>query len=885
MRFVINIILFLNLFHNLFSVIPNWNLTAIGENLLTSDKYTWTVSMDYYEYKVYLEITFTKENGTINKKNKIKINNDYRDVNFDDIQSFYHLNGKYYICPKGNHHVYDFWENKYIIPDGFVEKKGTKFHLKCFYHKDSSTFIVFYLMNGEYSMYAVYIGEGENIAKMKKIKYISDEVYDFKMENGPKLGNNGYIMLSLNNIDSYLKINRVETTLERRADGQYVNQVGAEVSGIIREYVQSYFKVSKTDNYIDFFYISYNNIDDFYSGYTTYGPSYKDVTQVKVSTNQASFEFLEDVEIEEMNFLPYNRYVYYKMKNKNTSLTIYYGIYDTKLNNVIFNTDEYLKYYIPISDREMLAVTNTSIYKICAIRDQNNNECVDYCSNEYLLSTQGNKCNDTNECKPGEYLLAPSFVCNQTCDESIFHFNGTYCGLCSYFNHGGNQYKLLGAKGCRGNIEDNMEYYNERLKILKCKEGYILSGTDCKKNITCFNTCQTCEEESDNIQYQKCLTCKEPYLFENGNCVIECSQGYEKSGNGCQSCKTDKCITFEQNTCNCLNCSYHFYVNDSKKCDMCDQTCSTCNETSTKCTSCLNDFFLFNSTCYKCESENCLNFSDGNKKCKCEKCKDGFYYLNYQCKNCVENCKTCSNSLECEICQENFFLNSKGYCSACPTKCATKKSDNCQCETCIEHYFMNSNEECQECNTECKNCEKNADSCTECANNYFFNEQKKCEECDQKCKTCSKEKTNCTSCVDGLYMTNENKCEVCNSKCQTCSGGGESDCLSCNENSEYKYLIFDEYNKTCVKNCTESGREFSGNAFKCKPLIKSIGSNPNTLAQKGKADLLLWIFVGIFGVILIITTVCIIKKCCNNKNNGIEEEINQELNGKEEIFY
>ena len=58
---------------------------------------------------------------------------------------------------------------------------------------------------------------------------------------------------------------------------------------------------------------------------------------------------------------------------------------DTKLNNVIFNTDEKLNYYMPFSDREMLAVTDSSIYKICAIKDANNNGCVDYCENNYSL--------------------------------------------------------------------------------------------------------------------------------------------------------------------------------------------------------------------------------------------------------------------------------------------------------------------------------------------------------------------------------------------------------------------------------------------------------------------------------------------------------------------
>ena len=108
MKFVINIILFLNLFHNLLSVIPNWNLTAVGENLMTSDTYVKTVYMDWYDYNVKLEVIFTKEDGTIKKHNKVSIDSTSHDVEFDDIQSFYEIHGQFYICPKGNFHVYDF---------------------------------------------------------------------------------------------------------------------------------------------------------------------------------------------------------------------------------------------------------------------------------------------------------------------------------------------------------------------------------------------------------------------------------------------------------------------------------------------------------------------------------------------------------------------------------------------------------------------------------------------------------------------------------------------------------------------------------------------------------------------------------------------------------
>jgi len=896
MEFVINIIIFLNLFHNLFSVIPNWNLTAVGENLMTSDTYIKTVEMSWYNNEVKLEVFFTKENGTIKKKehSKVTINSESHDVEFDDIQSFYEIHGQFYICPKGNFHVYDFYANKHIIPEGFKDKEGTKFELKCQYQKEAATFIVFYLMNAEYSMYVVYIKDGERISNMQKMNFFPRETYDFKMRDDESSGNKRYIMLTLIKDGEKIKISRIEATLDETE--QNFGQAGQANVGEMRKYVQAYFKVFKANEAIktnDFFYISYNNISDFWSGYTTFAPpdySYESVGKTKVNSSNASFEFFEDVEIEEMNFLPYNRYVYYKMKNKNDSSTVYYGIYDTKLYKVIFNTDEKLNYYMPFSDREMLAVTDSSVYKICAIKDENN-DCTDYCSNNYLLYTQGNKCNETLECKPGEVMLVPSMVCNQTCDENIYYSNGTHCGLCKHFFKGGNEFKLIGLKECIGQKEnDTMEYYSERLNLLKCKEGYYLKNETCVKNVTCFERCESCEEEPIGIHDQRCSSCKSNYLLENGNCVDNCSPGRGKipiadNKYECKYCGDDQCKEFELNTCNCQVCKYeHFFVNSNKTCESCDENCGNCIETSTKCTSCLGRKFLYNDTCYVCEDNSkCENFFDGG--CECEKCKDGFYNLNHQCKSCINNCKTCSNSSECEICQDNYFLNSTGQCSECPTTCATKKSDNCQCETCIEGYFMNSSEKCEECDTtKCKNCEGNADNCTECKENYFFNELKECEQCDEKCKTCSKEKSNCTSCDDGFFLTTENKCGKCDNKCYTCSGSEGSECLSCNTSDEYKYLIFDDYNKTCVKNCSESGRELSEINFECKPLKKNNGTDENKQTLKGSADYLLWIFIAIFGVLLIIITICIIKKCCCNKPTDIEEEISQELSEKDEII-
>ena len=797
-------------------------------------------------------------------------------------------------------------------------------------------------MNGEKTMY-IMLNEQLNF-----VKFISDELYDFKFNEKEVTSNSRYHMLSLSRSGSELKVNTIEATLEKTSAS--LTQTKGEKIDEARTYVKAFFKVSMSDNYNDFYFISYNNLNEFYSAYTTNAPDFTSLEKLKLDKRQVIFEFFEDVEIEEMKFLPYNRYVYYKMKKKDTSSIIYYGIYDTKLFKVIFNTDEYIKYYMPYSDREMLIVTNNSILKVCSIKDDLGN-CVDYCK-YYLISTQGNKCSssESDSCNSGEYMLVPDLICNQTCDENLYHYNGTHCGLWSYFYPEGKKYKLNGTSGCIENKKENMDFLNERLNILKCKEGFIIKDFDCVQNITCFNRCKTCKNESTDKNDQKCISCKDEYLLENENCLDNCSNGfYEKDkicqncsdntcinfetnscdckeciygfhlnnskrcekcsdeaclefetasckckncsygfyindngvcekcsddacleyetnscnckkcisgfylneSNNCENCSDNKCLEFETNSCNCKNCSSGFYIKD-KKCSECDLNCGNCIEISTKCTSCKEDSnsFLYNNTCYQCESsEKCVNYIN-NSFCQCDKCKEGFYQLNYQCKNCISNCITCNNSFSCEKCVNNFYINAEGICTQCPKNCATTKPNDCRCETCNEHFFININYEC--------------------------------EECDKNCKTCSNNKNNCNSCENGKYLTKEKKCDECNEVCLTCSNGLE--CDSCDVNSHYPYYVSDEYNKTCVENCTLSGREFNEEKiYECKPLKKknetnNEGGGNEENNSNNDEDYFLWIFASIFGVLLIIITICICKKAfCNKMDDDVIEEISTEI--------
>ncbi len=90
----------------------------------------------------------------------------------------------------------------------------------------------------------------------------------------------------------------------------------------------------------------------------------------------------------------------------------------------------------------MLAISATSAYKICILKD--GNSCLNSCPNgNLLLDTDGNKCQ--NSCDSGKIKLMPEGICisQSTCDLNIFTINsdGTECGLCSYFYPTGAKYK------------------------------------------------------------------------------------------------------------------------------------------------------------------------------------------------------------------------------------------------------------------------------------------------------------------------------------------------------------------------------------------------------------------------------------------------------------
>ena len=135
------LIIFLLLFPIGISFIPNWNLTESGKDLLSSSSsYEYLI---YYEQINNIEIKMikrlTKANDEITLSNIVTINNVEKEVSFNNIESVYYIFGHYLICPFGKYHVYNFTNEKYVIPNDFDENGD--WNLKCFrlpalYNKD-----------------------------------------------------------------------------------------------------------------------------------------------------------------------------------------------------------------------------------------------------------------------------------------------------------------------------------------------------------------------------------------------------------------------------------------------------------------------------------------------------------------------------------------------------------------------------------------------------------------------------------------------------------------------------------------------------------------------------------------------------------------------------
>ena len=595
---------------SVFSIVPLWNFKNSAINLLSNfDTHTYIIcDRENYNMRIKLEKTISK-NTKISETNRIYIDGkDRGETIWEDIESFYNINNIKYICPKGKYFMYiDTGDSfKEMIPNDFTDEGD--WELKCYYQNKEGYIFVTFL--NKYSTIYVYNINGPN--KWENKIRIEQGLYDYKWTTEMKNDNHEYLMKGIILKDNNMILQSIIFTI--KSDYLGANEVGTnKLLFKSLKYSNSYFNLY---NY-NFYFMTYNSIFDFTSGY--YNESgeitMENLGEIKISLNNGTpLEFIDNnISIKYLNFTRNTKYVFYELYN-NKNNEIYHGIIDIQLNKVIFNTNETILEFKPYSNISMLAITENSAYKICALKNELGDDCIESCSdndNIILDSENSNKCG--NKCNT-KYVLIPDQICLDSCNENIYTINGNQCGLCKDIGLENKIYKLINTSGCLDHIPEGSEYYNEKLKLLTCKEGYNLTDGKCSPvpSSKCYQLCELCYEYSLKDDDQKCSSCKEGYLLQERNCIKTCKEG--------------------------------FYQKD-KKCEKCHELCKSCYENFNKCNSCIDGAYLntYNDSCLKC-SENCETCSNmeqnGNHNClSCDQSSRLKYLIDDKInKTCVENC-------------------------------------------------------------------------------------------------------------------------------------------------------------------------------------------------------------------------------------------------------
>ena len=608
----------IKLLNLIFSIVPEWNFQKTVIDLLSSsDSYNYTIyEGTMYNMSIKLIKEITRNEGKIIDKNRIYIDNEDKGyVIWEDIESFYNIEGNKYICPKGSYYIQIFSNGKFedFKPANF-DINGN-WELKCYYH--TNRYLAFALLNNHNEIFGFNLGKNE----WYKIGPIFNIIYDFNWTQIPSPKNDEeYPMATLLFDDKNILLRGILMTINNETFSR--NDQGSNLLIEAKSYIQAYFN---NFNY-NFYFMTYNNISDFIIGYynQTENFDFNDLEKIIPTIKNVSFlQFLDNVTITKMNFIRGTKYIYYEIYNNIKNIT-YHGLIDIMLNKIIFNTDEEINKFISYSNNSMLVITNDSAYRICAIKY--NNDCVDECPNDNIIidTQRPNYCG--KECE--NITLMPDKICIDSCDENLYILNDTICQLCKD-NDIQYKYKLLNTKGCLNIIPDGAYEFDENFHLLKCKEGYYLEGEKCVSSVShnCHKNCEECLNFSDNDNEQNCTSCNRNYSFvlEEGNCITNCSPNYFETENK-QCIKCDSlCLTCYKEADNCTKCDIGKYLNENNKCENCSDNCQTCNKgpenDNQNCLSCKKNskyiYLIDDENNHNCVEDCPINMTLDDEKNKC----------------------------------------------------------------------------------------------------------------------------------------------------------------------------------------------------------------------------------------------------------------------------
>ena len=220
-------------------------------------------------------------------------------------------------------------------------------------------------------------------------------------------------------------------------------------------------------------------------------------------------------------------------------------------------------------------------------------------------------------------------------------------------------------------------------------------------------------------------------------------------------------------------------------------------------------------------------------------------------KYCDSFCQKCTNFEECNICENKYILNDK--------KCVQKCNSNC--EDCDNFSSDNNNQKCTLCNDKML-LQVDKGNCVEKCSDKYFQKENTCLNCHKNCKTCSN--------INEIYQ----------------NGTENENCLSCDKDSSYPYLINSKnFPKNCVSKCPEGTKLNELNNF-CEEIIKEKIIKEN---KENSNIIFIILIVFLFAIILIFSIFLIIryyrqkkaKENFNIENLGQCFEIQEIARGKD----
>ncbi len=563
MKIIFIYIVFLKYIKLSLTIVPVWDFESKSIKLSLPFEYTVNSGNIYgeqnsnFQYEQFkINRTIYKDNGIVKYKQTLYLNGvNFGTTIYNDIESAYkNSKGTYFICPKGKYHVHYYNKNGNSNDNGEITisylKDKNNWDLKCYYQLwEKELFIAYLNSKNDFFQYNF---EEQNLRQNLPIH---EGLYAYRWKTEPRDGPEKQMFAIINDGQKfYLRDLRITVRSNENAGWSEIfdtQRFLVDLKSKSLAFIRS--------NDPGFYFINYNNDNDFESGFYNSDLTIDNIGNIKINIikDNTPFKFLDDISINETNFIYDTRYVYYKIYNNNKQ-NYYHGIIDISLNTIIFNTDKEIQTFIPYNNNSMLAITKSSAYRICGITNQTSNEdCINECDNNnypiLIDSTQYNVCG--GKCENGKYILKPENVCIDECDETIHIKKGNECWLCKDYDKE-TKFKLININksGCLKDMPKNSKFINEKLSLIACNEEFtLLENGNCVKNCSngnfldnqicekCDTSCQTCDQFNKN-----CTSCIDGEYLDTTSSIYSCNKCSDK----CEKCSNgkDNCLTCKQNT-------------------------------------------------------------------------------------------------------------------------------------------------------------------------------------------------------------------------------------------------------------------------------------------------------------------------------------------------